>query len=65
MTIYIHRGNGFYVGSCVVVAAFSYDQAKEMIREKLDSAGLSNEELKVTPHDITEPGVLYFDNGDY
>jgi hypothetical protein len=48
MKIYIHEGNGHYIGSCVIVVSDNLENAKGLIRQSLDDMGLSDEELSIT-----------------
>jgi hypothetical protein len=65
MKIYIHEGNGHYVGSCVIVVSDNLENAKGLIRQSLDGMGLSNEELSITEKEITNDSVVWKENGDY
>ena len=45
--IYIHEGDGHWIGSYVVAIAPNIATARKMIREKLDSMGLADKELSI------------------
>ena len=65
MKIYIHEGNGHYVGSFVVVLAKNKSQAKKMIRSYLDNTGLLNEELDIKEFPVDKPEYILTVDGDY
>lgn len=65
MTVYKHTGSGLYIGSVVVVIAYTPSQAQIMIRNYLDEAGLKDEALNIEEIELLEPCILYAQNGDY
>jgi pyruvate/2-oxoglutarate/acetoin dehydrogenase E1 component len=66
MKIYIHEGNGHYIGSCVIVIAGSKLVAETMIRKELDDAGLPREQVDIkTIMNIDKRKVVKVINGDY
>lgn len=66
MKIYKHIGQGYWIGSVVIVAAKDSRQAKKVIRKYLDGCGLNDEELNVSLVKINElPGIIYSENGEY
>jgi len=66
MKIYTHEGNGHYIGSAVVVIAGSKQTAELLIRDFLDSSGLSEEKLDIKTEDLPKAGkVIYAVDGDY
>ena len=65
MKIYIHEGKGHYIGSCVIVVSDNLENAKSLIRQSLDSMGLSDEELSITEKEITNGCVVLELSGDY
>ena len=65
MKIYIHEGQGHYVGSCVIVASDSLENAKSLIRQSLNYMGLLDEELSVTEKEISNNTIVWKESGDY
>ena len=65
MKIYIHEGNGHYVGRCVIVVSDNLENAKGLIRQSLDGMGLSDEEISITEKEISNDIVVWKENGDY
>lgn len=68
MSLYKWEGHGHYLGATVIVAARTLGEAKTAIKETLDSHGLPEswertEDVEVI--EISEPKVVYVDNGDY
>jgi predicted secreted hydrolase len=63
--LWIHRGQGHYIGSLVVVNAESKEAAEKITRRQLDEAGLKSEPVEIQPLEIKENSVLIFHNGDY
>lgn len=63
--IYKHKGSGHYIGSCVIVAATTREQAEKLIRTYLDSTGLSNERLKIEEFEIESGKIYHSVDGDY
>lgn len=64
MNIFVHQGKGHYIGSVAIVVADSEREAGEVVRSKLDEAGLKDEPLNIRSH-VIAPSLVYFDNGDY
>ena len=65
MKIYIHEGQGHYVGSCVVAVSDSLETAKSLIRQSLNGMGLSDEELLITEKEISNNIIVWKESGDY
>jgi len=65
MSLFIHEGPGFYIGSTVIVSADSRMSAESLIRKELDATGLTNEKLNVRLLDDEPNTVLFSRNGDY
>lgn len=65
LKLWIHRGEGVYVGSLVIVCAESKDEAEGIIRSQLDCSGITNEPLNVKEADFTRGAVIAFDDGQY
>ena len=63
-SVWVHIGNGHYVGSAAVVIAKTEAEAKGLIRDALDSSGLKSEELDVERFEL-ESQLVYFSDGDY
>jgi hypothetical protein len=56
--LYIHRGEGHYVGSVVVAIAEDLDTASMLIRGKLDEMGLFSEDLDIVESDTESNSVV-------
>ena len=67
MKLFIHEGNGHYIGSTVIVWAENKDSAYKIIRKELNSMGLKDEEPFIIPIKLIskEPCVVYSNSGDY
>ena len=65
MRIFIHKGNGHYIGSVVVVSAETITDAVEIIEKYLIDNGLSNEALNIEEIEINDASIIYAQNGDY
>ena len=65
MKIYIHEGQGHYVGSCVIVVSDSLENAKSLIRQSLNYMGLLDEQLSVTEKEISNNTIVWKESGDY
>ena len=64
--IYIHDGEGHYLGSTIVVVAGTEAEARRMIRTELDAKGRKLEPVEeLTKKDITDTQVVISINGDY
>lgn len=66
LKIFIHKGNGHYIGSSVTVLATDMEEAAIMIRKELDENGLKDEAISITrvvPLDKAK--VVDVINGDY
>ena len=64
-SLWIHRGDGHYTGSLVIVCAENKEDAEVIIREQLDKSGLKNEPLDVTKAVFSKNSVIVCDDGDY
>lgn len=64
MKIYKHEGNGFYIGSCVIVVANTIEMAEILIENELFRMGLSDEKAEPIEIDIRD-NIIYSYNGDY
>lgn len=64
MKLYKHEGKGFYIGSCIIVMAESFEMATILIENELFDMGLSDEKVNVVELDIRD-GIVYSYNGDY
>ena len=65
MKLWIHQGNGHYVGSICVVLADTKEDAEALVSAQLISSGLTNELPDVTEYKRKNNTVVYFDDGDY
>lgn len=66
MKIYKHEGKGFYIGSCVIVTADSFDHARVLIENELFRMGLPEEKPNINIVDVeVRDGLIYSHNGDY
>ena len=65
MKLYIHEGKGHYIGSCVMVVSDNLEAAKGLIRQSLNSMGLSDEELSITEKEIKNNTIVLEQSGDY
>lgn len=64
--IYSAIFDGSYLGGLVIVQAENKQQAKELMRARIDKAGYVKDEIEEFKEvKITESGVIHFDNGDY
>ena len=64
--IYIHEGHGHYIGSTVVVIAESEDDARELIRMRLDEMGLHEEPIDIVKiKNIETFSIVYSNDGSY
>lgn len=63
--LYIHQGEGHYVGSVVVAIAEDLDTAATLIRGELDKMGLFSEELDIVERDTESNSVVLSISGDY
>lgn len=66
MKAYHFTFKGSYLGGNAVVLAYSLEEAQKIMREHLDLAGYADNkfELQAACED-GEPGMFYFDTGDY
>jgi len=64
LKIYKHKGQGHWIGSCVIVVTNSIEDATEMIRTELDAQGLEKENLNIKVFEIKER-IIHINNGDY
>lgn len=64
MNVYVHEGNGHYIGSVVVVHAEDDAQAAAIVREYLDCAGLRDEAVNLKRKE-GGVGIIYAQDGDY
>lgn len=65
MRIFIHEGNGHYIGSVVVVSAETISDAIELIEKYLIDNGLPDERLNIKEIKINDTSIIYAQNGDY
>lgn len=65
MRIYKHTGDGHWIGSHIIVVAGDMRQARKMVREELDKAGLPNEQLDIEGIPIKAKTVVLALDGDY
>ena len=65
MKLYIHKGQGHYIGSCVIVVSDNLENAKGLIRQSLNDMGLSDEELSITEKEISNGVIVLEQSGDY
>lgn len=63
--LWIHRGEGHYIGSLVIVCAENKADAEAIIREQLDKCGLKDEPLEVTEAAFSKNSVIVCNDGDY
>lgn len=64
--IYIHEGEGYHIGSTIIVYADRRKSAEKLIRAELDLLGLPEEELSIVCKGKPKiPSIIYSDNGDY
>ena len=63
--LWIHEGNGHYIGSLVIVCADSREQAEALIRKELDDSGLRKERLDVHEAELESGKVIVSKDGDY
>lgn len=63
---YVYEGKGHYLGAQLVLLAQNKAQAEAMAKQEFEKNGLQvrdTDRIKELP--IREPGVLFFNNGDY
>lgn len=67
MKIFEYVIEGKYLGSATIIAAKSEEAAQALMAETAKEAGLMffADRHKPTIYDLTEEGVIYFDDGDY
>lgn len=68
MKIFKHKGKGHYIGSCIIIAAKSLEQAKAYVRVVLDRMGLDTEAVDVEEIKISRKAPItdiYLHSGDY
>ena len=65
MKLYTHKGEGHYIGSCVIVVSDNLENAKGLIRQSLNDMGLSDEELSITEKEISNGVIVLEQSGDY
>ncbi|MBD2705516.1 hypothetical protein IC229_33200 [Spirosoma sp. BT702] len=65
--LYVHEGKGHYIGSVVVVIAHSESEGWQLIRDYLDSNGLSEPVNMTKTVNLTSihSELIYAQNGDY
>jgi len=64
--IYSAIFNGYYLGGLVIVRAENEEQAKELMRARIDKAGYVRDKIEGFQQvKITDSGVIHFDDGDY
>jgi hypothetical protein len=68
--LFVYRGEGHYMGSCVIVCAETIQSACAMIRRELDARGLEHVSIGQKDSEVVrlnpKPGdVIYVDDGDY
>ena len=65
MRIYKHEGRGHYIGSVIIVVARDARRARKMIRERLDAAGLKEEEIELESFPVTDEREILNHDGNY
>jgi hypothetical protein len=65
LKLYIHTGNGHYVGSSVIVVSDNYETAASIIRNELNEMGLGDEELSIIEKEIVNNKIVFSRSGDY
>jgi hypothetical protein len=65
LSIFVHEGPGHWIGSTVVCLARTEEDAATIVRNYLDSHGLTKEAVAVRAVSDYGPGIVYAQDGDY